>query len=125
LNRGITYDEDNLVGEGWYQGFMKRKSDVVRTKQCKVQDCKRYTWCTYNNFFQMYNDVYKRMVEAGVAKRLDEEVMLDKEGNIVTNKEEMFGHPTRYIVTKPKRILFVDETGSNTNQKEDGFAGGQ
>jgi hypothetical protein len=28
-------------------------------------------------------------------------------------------------VTKPEQILFVDETGSNTNQKEDGFAGGQ
>jgi phage gp36-like protein len=53
------------------------------------------SWFTYNNFFQMYNDVYERMVKAGVAKRLDEEVMLDKEGNIVTNKEEMFGRPTR------------------------------
>jgi hypothetical protein len=59
----------------------------------------------------MYNDVYERMVKAGVAKRLDEEVMLDKEGNIVTNKAEMFGRPTSYVVTKPKQILLVDETG--------------
>jgi hypothetical protein len=72
----------------------------------------------------MYDDVYDRMVEAGVATKLDEEVMLDKEGNIVTNEEEMFGRPTEYIVTKPEQILFVDETGSNTNPKEDGYAGG-
>jgi hypothetical protein len=96
--------------------FLKRNKDVVRTKRCKVQDCKRHTWCTYSNFSQMYDDVYDRMVEAGVAIKLDEEAMLNKEGNIVTNKEEMFGRPSKYIVTKLEQILFVDETGSNTKK---------
>jgi hypothetical protein len=32
----------------------------------------------------MYDDVYKCVVEAGIARKLDEEVMFDTEGNIVT-----------------------------------------
>jgi hypothetical protein len=47
----------------------------------------------------MYDEVYKRMVEAGVAIKLDEEVMLDKDGSIVEDESQMFGRPTRYIVT--------------------------
>jgi hypothetical protein len=45
--------------------------------------------------------------------------------NIVVDKEKMFGRPAKYIATKPEQILFVNETGSNTNQKEDGYAGSQ
>jgi hypothetical protein len=124
LKRGLTYNEDNLDGEGWYCGFMNRNSDLIKMKCCTVQDSKRHTYCTFDNIFQMYDDVYKRMVESSVAKELDHEVMLDKDGNIVADKEKMSGRPTNYIVTKPEQIMFVDETGSNTNQK-DGYAGGQ
>jgi hypothetical protein len=67
----------------------------------------------------MYDNVYERMVDAGAAIKHDEEDILDKEGNIVTKKEEMFGCPMKYIVTKLEQILFVDETRSNTNQKDD------
>jgi hypothetical protein len=30
----------------------------------------------------MYNNVYGKLTEKGIAKELDEKVMLDKEGNI-------------------------------------------
>ena len=37
----------------------------------------------------------------------------------------MYGRPTKYKVTRPENILFVDETSCNTNQREDGYAGGE
>jgi hypothetical protein len=80
--RGLTYDEDNLVGEGWYRGILKQNAEFIKIQWCKVQDCKRHTYCTYNNISLMYDYVYDRMVEAGVANKLDEPVMLDKDGNI-------------------------------------------
>jgi hypothetical protein len=43
ISRNLTYDEDNLVGEGWYHGFLKQNKDDIRTKCCKVQDCKQHT----------------------------------------------------------------------------------
>jgi hypothetical protein len=73
----------------------------------------------------MYDEVYKRMVEAGVVIKLDKEVMVDKDGNIVEDESQMFGRPTRYIVTKPEQIIFVDECGSSTNQNDDGHVGGE
>lgn len=88
-----------------------------------MQDCKRQSWCTEENIKTMYEDVYKEMVEAGVAIELDQEVMLDINGNIVEEEKEMFGCPTQYIITKPEQIIFVDKCGSNKNQKDDGYAG--
>jgi hypothetical protein len=29
------------------------------------------------------------------------------------------------MITKPENLLFIKETGCNTNMKDDGFAGGQ
>ena len=37
----------------------------------------------------------------------------------------MYGCPSRYQLTHPERCLFVDETGCNTNQKDDGHQGGK
>ena len=73
----------------------------------------------------MYTHVYEGMVHAGVAEKLDEEIMMDKEGNEVLDHRLMYGRPTKYKVTHPEKILFVDEAGSNTNQKDDGRIGGK
>ena len=51
--------------------------------------------------------------------------MFDREGNEVDNIDEMFGRPTRFKLIKPERCVFVDETGCNTNQKEDNYNGGE
>jgi hypothetical protein len=73
----------------------------------------------------MYDEVYECMVEAGVVEKLDHKVMMDRNGNVVDSKDQCYGRPTRYRVTKPEYILVVDETGSITNQKDDGLIGGQ
>jgi hypothetical protein len=73
----------------------------------------------------MYKGVYQGMADAGDAVLLEEEIMYNKEGEETTNIDELYGHPTKYKITNPEYLLFVDKTGCNTNMKEDGFAGGQ
>jgi hypothetical protein len=64
-------------------------------------------------------------VEAGVAVKFEEEMMFDKEGNITDDPEKMYGRPLKYMIIRPEQCVFVDETGCNTNCKNDGFIGGQ
>jgi hypothetical protein len=73
----------------------------------------------------MYDGVYNGMVRAGIPVKLEEEIMYNKIGEVSTNKEEMYGRPTKYKITNPEYLLFVDKTGCNTNMKVDGYAGGQ
>jgi hypothetical protein len=120
-----TNGEKFQVGKTWYNGFMLRNKEALRRGKCKVRDIKRHTWCTYENFRNMYDCVYLSMVESGVAEELSEAVMYDVNGEVTTNVDEMYGRPSKYRMVKPENLVFVDETGCNTNQKDDGYAGGE
>jgi len=61
----------------------------------------------------MYDNVYKRMVEAGIAKEVDEPIQHEN------------GMSSKYVLTHPEYLIFVDETGCNTNQLNDGKVGGE
>lgn len=65
------------------------------------------------------------MVDAGVAIRLPTPVWLDVNNKIVETEAEACGQKTRYLLIQPEFVLFADETGSNTNQKEDRRIGGE
>jgi hypothetical protein len=73
----------------------------------------------------MYDSVYETMVKAGVAEKLPEVVWFDRDGNIVLNEEEAFGEKLQYFLKHPEYCVYIDETGSNTNQKADGHLGSQ
>ena len=119
-------DEDKcLVGSAWYLGFMKRNASEISRKKTRVKDVKRHTWCTYDRFNEMYQSVYEQMVSANVAIKHNGEKLYDKDGNVVEDPLLAVGLPTQYEVTNPSMILFVDETGKNTNMKVDGQIGGQ
>ena len=122
---GIKYNEENVLGDAWYKGFLKRNNIDLKRAKVTVKDAKRHTWCTYEHFECMYEHVYEQMVAAKVAKKVDTSVMYDVDGNITRNEEEMVGRPTKYVLTHPENILFVDETGCNTNSKHDGRVGGE
>jgi hypothetical protein len=126
-SRNIAKDvsKGKIVGARWYSNFMKRHGDKLKSKPCRMQDRNRLTWCTVENFENMYTAVYEAMVEAGVATKYDEEVMLDRNGNITNDVEKLFGRKTKYQLIKPHRCVYVDETGCNTNMKEDGHIGGR
>ena len=104
---------------------MKRNACQIASKRGRIKDIKRHTWCCFDAFESMYQHVYEKMVEAKVAVKLDVPVMYNRDGIEVTEKDKSFGLPTLLKVTDPKNILFVDETGKNTNMKTDGGVGGR
>jgi hypothetical protein len=70
----------------------------------------------------MYNGVYRSMV---MAIKTAEERMYDKHGEFVLDKSYMYGQPTKFQLIKPQNLIFVDETGCNTNQNTDGYISGE
>jgi len=64
-------------------------------------------------------------LRSNVAIKLDDPVWLNKENKIVQCKEEAFGRQTPYYITHPEYLVFIDEVGDNTSQKNDGNAGGE
>jgi hypothetical protein len=84
----------------------------------------------------MYDENYKNMVAARIAVQLPQPVFMDADGNIVANEEEILnfdicknqpncplGLRCDTKITHPDYLLFFDETGSNKNQKKDGYFG--
>lgn len=116
---------NQILGTRWYDNFMTRYAHVLKRGRCKHKDIKRKTWCTKEHFTNMYDAVYEKMVEAKVAIKLEEEVMLDIDGNQTDDEEKQYRRKTKFILTKPEQVLFVDKTGCNTNQKDDGYLGGR
>jgi hypothetical protein len=114
-----------IVGDGWYNNFMKRNKDKIKRQRLKVKDRQRLTYCTYPNFKIMYETVYEDMVKCGIAKKLERDVLVNLDGEIVTDANDSDGLPTKYIITNPDLLVFVDETGNNTNQKSDPFRGNE
>jgi hypothetical protein len=104
---------------------MNRYRDVLKLGRRRHKDAKHLTWCTRENFSNMYDCVYDRKVAAGAAIKHDHKLMFDKDGNQTLDETQMFGRKTRYELTRPEQVLFVDETGCNTNQKDDGHIGGR
>jgi hypothetical protein len=125
--RGLQtkHGEELLLGKSWYQGFMNRNKPTLRRGCCKVKDIKRRSWCTFEHFLNMYNGVYEAMVEAKIAETVTSEIMYDENGDETDDVTKMYGRPTKYKLTRPAKLLFVDETGCNTNQKDDGCNGGE
>jgi hypothetical protein len=90
--------QESTFGTAWYCGFLNHHAALLTTSVTVIKDVKRRTWVTRENFENMYENVYKTMVEAGVAEELEEAIQLDA------------GLPTKYQLTVPDHVLFVAET---------------
>jgi hypothetical protein len=107
------------LGKSYWRKFKKRHPEL-KSQQAVQFDSKLEDWCMYENFEKMYSGVYAAMVKSRVAVELEEEVMVRLDGTITTNKDEQARRKTKYILTRPEFIFFVDEVGCNTSQKNDG-----
>jgi hypothetical protein len=61
----------------------------------------------------MYENVCATMVEKGIAEKVEDAIHYET------------GLPTKYKLTHPEYLLFVNETGCNTNQLNIGKVGGE
>jgi hypothetical protein len=73
----------------------------------------------------MYDTVYEDMVKSGIATKLENDMLATFAGKIVNNKDDSEGLPTKYVISHPDLLVFVDETGNNTNKKSDSFRGNE
>jgi hypothetical protein len=73
----------------------------------------------------MYGTAYEEMVNCGIAIKLEEEVLVNINGEIIYKKENCDGLPTKYLTSNPNLIVFVDENGSITNQKSNPYRGNE
>jgi hypothetical protein len=89
------------------------------TKTSTHFDANREEWCNVANFEQMYHECYEKMVESKIAIKTVEENWLDKEGVVVEEEHLAFGRKTKYQMIHPNYLVFVDEVGDNTSQKDD------
>ncbi len=105
---------------------MKRNGHVIKSKRAVKFEPKRAEWLTYKNFKFMYDGTYKEMALRGITSELSTTaVYLNKQGEIVDTKEDIFGLPAKYIIHRPDKLVFVDEVGSNTSTTNDGKVGGE
>jgi hypothetical protein len=126
------------LGYGWWRGFSKRYYHLMVVKRGEKFASDRSEWSKYSYISQMYDVIYRNMVDAGIAVNLEEELWMDPSGNVVANENRILnfeidnneparplGLPCNQKLIHPEFFLFFDETGCNTNQKKDGHYGGQ
>ena len=69
---------------------MKRNKDKIVSKRGPRYELNRQKWTTYANFVHMNNHCIDKMMEAGVAIKLEEPVWMNREGQ-ECSEEEAFG----------------------------------
>jgi hypothetical protein len=94
-------NQSQKLGSAWYKGFLKRYSDDLSRSGSVIKDIKWRTWVTHDNFENMYENVYKTMVEAGIAKEVDKFIVHEN------------GLKSKYILTHPEYWQVADASSLN------------
>ena len=74
----------------------------------------------------MYSHIEDILVDdSKIAKRFDERVFMDKEGNIVNDEKDSFGCKVIIDIQHLDMCIVMDELGCNLSQENDKVVGGQ
>jgi hypothetical protein len=119
LGRNFKEDNAGRVGLKWWRNFIRQNKCHLSIGKAVRFDMKRTESCKSENFSQMYDVIYVKLEEKGLAEKWEEQQILDKEGSIVMDEKNMYGRPTTYNLTHPEKMIFVDEVGDNTSQAND------
>jgi hypothetical protein len=114
--------ELDTLGLSYWANFLKRNPQLRKKRTFKFNQ-KRHVYCTLQNFKDMYRYMYFHMTRTNVCTKLPEEHVLDIAGEICDKKEKK-GRVYRYRMDHPCKVMFVDETGANTNEGKDGNISG-
>jgi hypothetical protein len=120
--RTSTSSSYGSVGKNWWMGFKKRHASLLVSKKGEKFASSRADWMKLSNIKQMYEYIYNEMVQANIASPRENPVYLDREGYEV-GESERFGLIQEMKIDHPDYILFADESGCQTNQKQDGNVG--
>jgi hypothetical protein len=125
---GVDFQKNTAatLGKKYWENFCPWNAIEIERKKAVESDSKRDAWCTKDNFATMYDEKYKTMVWAGVAEEVPEAVFQDRKGNtVLEHNPTRYDRKTKFKLTHPERVIFVDEVGENTSQKQDGHIGGR
>jgi len=109
----------------FWQNFMQQNSHRIVNKRGEKFAPSCTDWSTYENFVAMYDHIYKEMHAAGLTKEYKSPVMVNESRLIVDDINESYGMAVTHELIHSDYLLFMDQTGSNTNQKDDKNVGGQ
>ena len=107
---------------------MNRNNIVLNSGRGRQQHHTRMVWKTFdNNVHDMYEMMYKHMVDARIAEYLpeDEGYWVNEHGKKVEKEEDAVGHKCTAKLIHPEYLLFGDKVGTDTAQDKDGHIGGQ
>ena len=110
-------NEAGIVGRGYWRKFMKQNRDKIDIKLGQKYELNMQNWTMYSNFVHMYDHCIKEMIEAGVAKRLDEPVWMDRYRNIC-NKNDAFGCKVFQQLVRPDMCICGDEASGQEYKHE-------
>ena len=77
-----TFGVNDKLGFGYWQSFKRRNGHLICSKRGQKFELDRDKWTTYHNFASMYTHDYEAMVDAGIARVLEEPVWMDKDGKL-------------------------------------------
>jgi hypothetical protein len=67
LKNGTNDDSFGRLGPRYWQSFCQQNADVITSKKAVIFDSKIDDWCRIDNVADMYDGVYNKFVESGVA----------------------------------------------------------
>jgi hypothetical protein len=71
LKNGPQDDTFGKLGQRYWQKNCRRNANVITSKKAVRFNSKRDDWCRLENFADMYDGVYEKMVRSGVEEKLD------------------------------------------------------
>ena len=80
-----------------------------RGQKCELD---RQNWTTYRNFKHMYKHAIDEMVHAGIIKKLEVPIWMDKYGTKCF-QDEALGCKVTHHITGPDMCVMGDEVGGN------------
>ena len=86
------------VGPGYWNAFMKRQGHKIMSSRGQKYELDRQNWSTYRNFKHMYKHVIDELVNAGIAKKLEVPIWMDRYGN-ECSQDEALGYKVTHHIT--------------------------
>ena len=103
---------------------MRRNGHLLVSKQGERFACDRSDWSKYKYIEQRYNIMYDDLVKEEITSILDPPKYMNNKATIVQSIKEASGIECNVKILHPNHLLFSEETGCNSSQKEDGNQGG-
>ena len=95
----------------------------IVSKRGQKYEMDRDNWITFHHFANMYDHVIEEMCDAGVARKLDSPLWMNRDGE-ECQPIEGFDCKVTHRITRLDLCIISDEVGGNSSQKGDGHIGG-